>query len=62
MWLHKRGWVSPNGSNVSIGAIYSAILNGYKEINLLGLEHSWMKDIRVNDKNEVVLNFNISLY
>ena len=55
MWLYKRGWVSPNGSNVSIGAIYSAILNGYKEINLLGLEHSWMKDIRVNDKNEVVL-------
>ena len=55
MWLYKRGWVSPDGTNVSIGAIYASILNGYKEINLLGLEHSWMKDIKVNDKNEVVL-------
>ena len=55
MWLYKKGWVSPDGTNVSIGAIYSSILNGYKEINLLGLEHSWMKDVKVNDKNEVVL-------
>ena len=55
MWLYKKGWVSPDGTNVSIGAIYASILNGYKEINLLGLEHSWMKDIKVNYKNEVVL-------
>lgn len=55
MWLYKKGFVSPNGSNVSLAAIYSSILNGYKEINLLGVEHSWMKDIKVNDKNEVVL-------
>lgn len=55
MWLYKKGWVSPNGTNVSIGAIYCSMLYGYKNINLLGLEHSWMKDIRVNDKNEVVL-------
>ncbi len=55
MWLYKKGWVSPDGTNVSIGAIYASILNGYKEINLLGLEHSWMKDVKVNDKNEVVL-------
>ena len=55
MWFFKRGWISPNGTNVSIGAIYASILNGYKEINLLGLEHSWMKDIKVNENNEVVL-------
>lgn len=55
LWLYKKGWVSPNATNVSVGAIFASILNGYKEINLLGLEHSWMKDIRVNDRNEVVL-------
>jgi hypothetical protein len=55
MWLYKKGLVSPNCSNVSIAAIYNAILNGYKEINLLGVEHSWMRDIRVNKKNEVIL-------
>lgn len=55
MYLYKREWISPNGSNVSIAAIYTALLSGYKEINLLGVEHSWMKDLKVNDKNEVVL-------
>lgn len=55
MWLYKKGLVSPNGTNVSIAAIYTAILNGYKEINLLGVEHSWMNDIKVNEHNEVVL-------
>ena len=55
MWLYKKGLVSPNFSNVSLSAIYAAILCGYKEINLLGVEHSWMKDIRVNNCNEVVV-------
>lgn len=54
-YLYKKGVISPNGSNVSIAAIYTAILNQYKNIYLLGVEHSWMKDIKVNDKNEVVL-------
>ena len=53
--LYKKGLLSPNGTNVSIAAIYTAILNGYKEINLLGVEHSWMRDIKVNESNEVVL-------
>ncbi|MCI6672307.1 MAG: hypothetical protein MSG77_07200 [Prevotella sp.] len=55
MWLYKKGLVSPNCSNVSIGAIYTSVLNGYKDIYLLGVEHSWMRDIKVNNKNEVVL-------
>lgn len=55
LWLYKMGLVSPNGTNVSIAAIYNALLVGYKDITLLGFEHSWMKDIKVNHKNEVVL-------
>ena len=55
MWLYKKGFISPNGTNVSIAAIYTSILNGYKEINLLGVEHSWMHDIKVTDDNKVVL-------
>ena len=54
-WLYKKGLVSPNGSNVSLAAIYTAILNGYKNIYLFGVEHSWMRDVRVNAQNEVVL-------
>ncbi len=55
MWLFKKGLVSPNETNVTISAIYSSILMGYKYIYLLGVEHSWMRDVRVNKKNEVVL-------
>lgn len=54
-WLFKKGLISPNGSNVSIAAVYTALLKGYKDISLIGFELSWMKDIKVNDKNEVVL-------
>lgn len=54
-WLYKKGLLSPNGSNVSLAAIYTAILNGYKNIYLFGVEHSWMRDVRVNAQNEVVL-------
>lgn len=55
LWLYKKGLLSPNGSNVSIAAVYTALLSGYKNISLLGMEHSWMRDLKVNDKNEVVL-------
>jgi len=55
MWFYKKGLISPNGSNVSIAAVYTALLKGYKSINLIGVELSWMKDIKVNDNNEVVL-------
>lgn len=55
MWLFKKGLLSPNQSNVTISAIYTSILQGYKSIYLLGVEHSWMRDVRVNNQNEVVL-------
>ena len=55
MWLFKKGILSPNQSNVTISAIYNSILMGYKSIYLLGVEHSWMRDVHVNERNEVVL-------
>lgn len=55
MYLYAHGLCAPNCSNVVVSAIYSSILLGYKNIYLLGVEHSWMRDVRVNEKNEVVL-------
>lgn len=40
-------------NNVLANAIYCAINRGFDEINVLGAEHSWTKDIRVNDQNQV---------
>ena len=39
--------------NVLAAAIYVCINLGYDEIRLFGAEHSWTKDLRVNDQNQV---------
>lgn len=53
-WLYEKGIIAPNCSNVLIATIYVSILKGYKQIYLLGADHSWIKDIYVNNKNQVV--------
>ena len=54
-FLYRKGLLAPNCSNVLIAAIYVSLLKGYKQLYLLGADHSWMKDVRVNDSNQVVL-------
>lgn len=49
-----RGWGMPRPRNVLIPSIMAAIALGFKEIYLTGADHSWMKTISVNDRNEVV--------
>lgn len=52
-WILKNNYgVVPVG-NVLGGAIYLSINMGYKTIKLVGAEHSWTKDIRVDDDNRV---------
>lgn len=31
-------------------------MNNYKKIFILGAEHDWIKNIEVNDKNQLILN------
>ncbi len=54
-WLYSKGVIAPACTNIIVAAIYTSILKGYKQIYLLGAEHSWMHDVKLNDKNEVVL-------
>ena len=44
----------PRPRNVLIPSIMVGIWLGYKEIYLLGADHSWLKTLSVNDRNEVV--------
>lgn len=44
----------PRPRNVLIPAIMTAMLLGYKEIYILGADHSWIKTLDVNSDNEVV--------
>lgn len=45
----------PRPHNVLIPSIMLSINLSYKKIYLLGAEHSWLKEIWVNDSNEVLL-------
>lgn len=44
----------PRPRNVLIPSIMIGIALGYKTILLCGADHSWMRDLRVNDDNEVI--------
>ncbi len=47
---------SPRPHNVLIPSILQAINSGYKKVYILGADHSWLPQISVNSKNEVLLN------
>lgn len=44
----------PRPRNVLIASIMVAIFKGFKEIYLVGADHSWLQTISVNEQNEVV--------
>lgn len=46
---------SPPLQNVLVGAIYTAIMSGYRDIELYGAGHSWTTQLVVNDQNVVCL-------
>lgn len=51
----KRNLGMPCPQNVLIPALYLAINIGFKNISLLGAEHSWTKNLTVDDDNIVCL-------
>lgn len=60
-WLERRAFASalgmPRPRNVLIPAIMAGIALGYTKIYLAGADHSWLKNIAVNDSNQVVSAF-----
>lgn len=53
--LFRYNLAMPVTQNVLVGAIFLSLNIGYKNIYLLGVEHSWSEDIRVNDKNQLYI-------
>ncbi len=53
--LYKKGLSMPRPQNVVIPSIFIGINEGYKQIDLYGVDHSWTKEIRVNNNNQVCL-------
>lgn len=54
-FFYKHKMAVPIQQNVVIGAIYALIMEGYTRINLLGVGHSWLSAMAVNENNEVCL-------
>lgn len=54
-YLYSKFYSCPHYQNVLVLTTFLAINIGFKEINLLGAEHSWTENIRVNYNNEVCL-------
>lgn len=52
-WLYKKGWFMPEDGTIANVAIYLALIEGYKEIDLYGADHTMFLDWAVNDKNEL---------
>ncbi len=54
-WAIDNGLGMPRPHNVLIPAIIMALRMGYEKIYLMGAEHSWLKDLWVDDNNLVML-------
>ncbi|WP_343616095.1 hypothetical protein [Flavobacterium sp.] len=52
-YLFKKNLASPRIQNVLIAAIYASINIGFEKINVFGADHSWTKELFVNDDNQV---------
>ena len=60
-WFYKKfallnGLGLPSTRNVSLVAIYIAILLKFKTINLVGFNHDWMNRLSVNEANDILVN------
>ena len=52
-FCYKHNLGMPVLQNVMVAAIYLAINTRYKEIRILGADHSWLSGILVNKNNQV---------
>lgn len=51
----RWNWGMPRPHNVLIPALIIAVNSGFKKIYLLGSDHSWIKEITVNNDNQVMI-------
>lgn len=52
-WLFKNNLAMPQSQNVLTACLFQCINMGYKNIYLLGADHTWHQNLYVNDENVV---------
>lgn len=53
-WLYRHGLAMPRPRNVLIASIMIALREGYRDIRIVGADHTWSRDLWVDDKNRVI--------
>lgn len=52
--LYGSGLAMPRPRNVLIASIMVALREGYRRIDLVGADHTWSRDLWVDDRNRVI--------
>ncbi len=50
-WCYSKNLAMPQSLNVSIAALFIGVNMGFKEIYLVGADHTWHQDLMMNDDN-----------
>lgn len=53
-WLYRHGLSMPRPRNVLIASIMVALREGYRDIAIVGADHTWSRDLWVDDRNRVI--------
>lgn len=53
-WLYRLGVAMPRPRNVLIASIMVALREGYRNLLIVGADHTWSRDLWVDDKNRVI--------
>lgn len=53
-WLYRRGLAVPRPRNVLIASLMVALREGYRNIAIVGADHTWSRDLWVDDRNRVI--------
>lgn len=52
--LYRKGLAMPRPRNVLIASLMIALREGYRDIAIVGADHTWSRDLKVDDLNHVV--------
>ena len=53
-WLYRHGLAMPRPRNVLIASIMVGLREGYRDIAIVGADHTWSRDLWVDDRNRVI--------
>ena len=55
-FMYSRGWGMPPPQNVLIGALMAAIHMRFNNIYMLGADHSWLREISIDEDGVMIIN------